>query len=119
MEALGEDFELTAGTCKAQWQHNKFWPRWTRSIYVANLPYSADEHHVAEYFTTFGEVLAVRMPVDESRGTSKGYGWVEFLERSAYYAALEADGEDFMGRDMRILKTRKPEPRENRMQRED
>ena len=93
MEGLGDEFEIAGSTGKAQFQHNKFWPRWTRSVYVANLPFGVDKEEVAEFFTSFGEVLAVRMPLNESHGTTKGYCWVEFLERSAFYSALEADGE--------------------------
>ena len=62
---LGEEFEVAGATGKASFQHNKFWPRWTRSIYIANMPYATEESHVQEYFSAFGEILAVRLPIDE------------------------------------------------------
>ena len=117
MEALGEEFEIGGVTAKASFQHNKFWPRWTRSIFVRNLPYTVGEGHVEEYFSQFGEVLGVRMPRDDN-GNGKGFAWVEYLERSAFFAALEANGEDFLGRELAVAKSRKPQPRDQQQQSE-
>ena len=64
MEGLGDEFEIAGSTGKAHFQRNKYWIKWARSIYVLNLSSGTDKEDVAKFFTSFGEVLAVTMPLN-------------------------------------------------------
>ena len=48
-----------------------------KKIYVGNLPYSATEASLTDYFTPFGTVESARIITDRDSGRSKGFGFVE------------------------------------------
>ena len=66
-----------------------------------------------EFFSRFGEVLVTRL-VRNDMGNLRGFGFVEFLERSSVYDALEADEEEFGGRLIQVKQTERPKRREPR-----
>lgn len=48
----------------------------TQTLYVGNLPYKANESHVRELFSEYGEVFAVRLMKDKRTGKRRGFGFV-------------------------------------------
>ena len=48
----------------------------TKTLYVGNLPYKANESHVKELFAKHGEVFAVRLMKDKRTGKRRGFGFV-------------------------------------------
>lgn len=53
-----------------------------RSVFVGNIPFSADEEKVREVFSVCGEVEAVRIVRDSKSGVGKGFGYVLFVDKA-------------------------------------
>ncbi|KAM7431011.1 hypothetical protein ABFA07_018351 [Porites harrisoni] len=66
---------LTAGTPQ---KRRKYDPR--AKIFVGNLDWKTKEVTLAEYFSTFGEIEAVRVVKDHETGTSRGFAFITFSE---------------------------------------
>lgn len=66
---------LNAGT--PQWRR-RYDPR--AKIFVGNLDWKTKEVKLAEYFSTFGEIEAVKLIKDHETGTSKGFAFITFTE---------------------------------------
>jgi len=80
-------------------------------IYVGNLPYTAQDQELREHFEAYGTVTSARVIMDRSTGQSKGFGFVEMPEQDQALAAIEqANGQDFMGRPLRVNESR-PRPK--------
>lgn len=71
----------------------------SRSIFVGNLPYAADEE---ELLRTFENVEAVRIVRDNQTHQCKGFGYVLFKDKAGAAAALQRKEVNFMGRILRI-----------------
>jgi len=81
-------------------------------IYVGNLPFSATEEEVAEFFAEFGPVERVKIITDRETGRPRGFCFVTLGDASKVDAAVEGLNEqEFGGRN---LKVKKAEPREPR-----
>ena len=81
------------------------------SIYVGNLPFSATEEQVREFFSAHGEVQRVHLVTDRETGRPRGFGFVE-MDDAEGRAAIEAlNGQDLDGRPLTINEAR---PREER-----
>ncbi|KAL1903608.1 Multiple RNA-binding domain-containing protein 1 [Sporothrix stenoceras] len=77
--------------------------RKTSRLFVRNLPYDATEAQIQKYFTAFGSVLEVQLPVTNS-GVNKGYAMVLFASPEVALAAFHnADGKTFQGRILHVL----------------
>lgn len=75
----------------------------SNTIFVGNIPFSADESMVTELFQEYGYVKAVRLPTDRDSGAIKGYGYVEMSSIDEAKGALEElHGADLAGRPMRL-----------------
>ena len=61
----------------------------TKTIYVGNLPYRANEAVIKELFEKFGFVHSVRLLKDRQPGKRRGFGFVE-MEEAAGSKAIEA-----------------------------
>ena len=59
-------------------------------IYVGNLPYSATEEDLKEFFGAYGEVKSVRIIMDKETGRSKGFAFVEMPNADEAHTAIEA-----------------------------
>lgn len=73
-----------------------------RKVMVKNLAFSATEDEVREYFSQYGEVESVYLPVFRDSQRSKGYGFVVFSSPEASKQALEASGQEFLGRTIHV-----------------
>ena len=80
-----------------------------KKLYIGNLPFSATEDQVKEYFGQFGEILSVKIITDRTTGRSRGFCFVEM--ENAEQAMNELNGKDFSGRKLMINEAREREPR--------
>jgi RNA recognition motif-containing protein len=71
-------------------------------LYVGNLPFSADEAQLRELFSAYGEISELAMITDRDTGRSKGFAFLTFATQQAAEKALELDGKDLGGRNMRV-----------------
>jgi len=79
----------------------------TMSMYVGNLPFSADQSSLKSLFAPFGEVLSAKVMSDRESGRSRGFGFVEMESSDARKAISSLDGTDFDGRKLRINEAEK------------
>ena len=79
----------------------------TMSMYVGNLPFSADQNTLQELFAPFGEVVSARVMSDRDTGRSRGFGFVEMDATEAKSAMSTLDGKEFGGRKLRINEAEK------------
>jgi len=70
------------------------------TIYVGNLPFSANKEEIEDLFRPYGHVKSVRLVTGANR-RPKGYGFVEMDARGAE-EALKLNGVDMGGRKLRI-----------------
>jgi nucleolin len=72
-----------------------------KTVFVGNLSYRTNEDSLREGFAECGEVVRVAIPQTDD-GRSKGFGFVEFADESGVQSALQYDGTDFEGRNIRV-----------------
>ena len=81
-------------------------------LYVGNLPFSADEDSVRDFFSKAGAVESVKIVTDPFNGRSKGFGFVEMSSESDANAAIDQlNGADMDGRPLRVDRARPRDPR--------
>jgi cold-inducible RNA-binding protein len=85
-------------------------------LFVGNLPYSATEADITDFFTQAGvNVDSVNVMRDRFTGEARGFGFVEINDDSSANRAIEAcNGRDLMGRAMVVNEARPMVPREGR-----
>jgi cold-inducible RNA-binding protein len=71
-------------------------------LFVGNLPFSANEDDLRDFFSSCGEVTEVRMPTDKITGRMRGFGFVSFATEQEAQNALSLNGKDLKGRELRI-----------------
>src|SRR6202051_5369840 len=82
-------------------------------LFVGNLPYSATEADVENFFTQAGVTVdSVNVMRDRFTGEARGFGFVEINDDGAANRAIEAcNGRDLMGRAMVVNEARPMVPR--------
>tara|TARA_Y100000589_G_C26783486_1_gene478767 strand:+ start:204 stop:455 length:252 start_codon:yes stop_codon:yes gene_type:complete len=75
-------------------------------IYVGNLDYQMSDEDLKSEFSSYGDIQDVIIIKDHETGRSKGFGFVTFAEESALEKALELDGQEIRGRQLRVNKAR-------------
>lgn len=84
-------------------------------LYVGNLPYSTNDHSLADIFSKYGNVLSATVITDKMSGRSKGFGFVELEDDSQAQAAIsEMNGSDLDGRKLNVSVARPMEERPRR-----
>lgn len=85
-----------------------------KKLYIGNLPFTATEDDVRNYFAQYGTVSEVIVIKDRDTGRSKGFGFVTFAdETTADNAIATLNGKEFNGRQLRINEAREREDRGN------
>ena len=80
------------------------------NIYVGNLSYKTMDTDLRSAFEAYGLVSSAVIIKDRASGESKGFGFVEMESAQESAQAIEAlDGQEFMGRRLRVNQAR---PRE-------
>lgn len=69
------------------------------NIYVANVPFKANDDELRELFEEFGEVASARIIMDKFTGKSRGFAFVEMPnDDEAKQAISQLNDFDFMGK---------------------
>ena len=86
------------------------------NIFVASLPFSADDQDLREIFEPFGEVTSAKVIFDRDRNRSKGFGFVEMADdASAQNAINELHESSYEGRNIVVkVAEDRPQRRESR-----
>ena len=80
-------------------------------IYVGNLPYEVNDADLQALFESHGQVTSARVVMDRYTGRARGFGFVEMPDQAEAEAAINAiNGQDFMGRPLRVNESQ-PKPR--------
>ncbi|KLN64497.1 MULTISPECIES: RNA recognition motif domain-containing protein [Vibrio] len=74
----------------------------TKTLYVGNLPYKANESHVKELFAKHGEVFAVRLMKDKRTGKRRGFGFVVMAAVDAQPTIEALNEKDYMQRTLKV-----------------
>jgi RNA recognition motif-containing protein len=83
-----------------------------KKIYVGNLPYSATESSLNDWFAPYGTVESARVITDRDSGRSKGFGFVEMSsDEEASKAIADLNGKEVEGRALTVNEARPQEPR--------
>ena len=85
----------------------------TKTIYVGNLPYRANESAIRELFEQYGNVQSVRLLKDRQTGKRRGFGFVEMEENGASKAIQSLNESEFQ---QRTLKVREAKERPEKVQ---
>ncbi|WFD35547.1 Multiple RNA-binding domain-containing protein 1 [Malassezia cuniculi] len=73
-------------------------------LFVRNLPYSATEDELEAFFSTYGPVTQVHIPLDPTTKASKGLAFVRFDDPNHALVAYRArDGAIFQGRLLHVI----------------
>jgi len=73
------------------------------NIYVGNVPFKTGDDELRDLFEQFGRVDTAKVIMDRASGRSKGFGFVEMIDRDEGLRAIqELDSKDFMGRSLRV-----------------
>lgn len=78
-----------------------------RTVYVANLPWSATEDDLATLFAEHVPVVGVRVIQNRETGRSRGFAFVEVDGPEAMHKAVSClNGCDFRGRKLSVTPAR-------------
>lgn len=82
----------------------------TNVIFVGNLSYQCTESDIRDFFQPCGEIQEIRVPRD-AEGRMKGFGFVTFREVEAAARAMQLNGRELSGRQVRteLSKSTKPQ----------
>jgi RNA recognition motif-containing protein len=72
-----------------------------KKLYVGNIPFECSIDHLKEYFTEFGTVQDVYIPLNPN-GKPRGFAFVSMREQDIDGALAAADGQEFMGRTLTV-----------------
>jgi len=78
-----------------------------KKLYIGNLPYSATEDTLKEYFAKAGAVESAVIITDKISGRSKGFGFVEMATDEEAAKAIETlNGAELDGRNISVAEAR-------------
>jgi RNA recognition motif-containing protein len=85
-----------------------------KKLFVGNLPYSASETEVQNFFSDHGIAIdSVTVMRDRFTGQARGFGFVEIGDDGLAARAVETcHGQDLMGRTLVVNEARPMAPRE-------
>lgn len=76
-------------------------------LFVGNLPFTATEAELREFFSAVGNCGSVSLLTDRMTGRPRGFGFVEMsTQEEAQRAISELDGRDFQGRRINVSEAR-------------
>ena len=81
----------------------------SKKIYVGNMNYNTNDTTLNELFSTYGEVLSVKVIEDQFTGRSKGFGFIEMEnDKEANNAIQELNGVEVKGRNLKVNQAKPP-----------
>jgi RNA recognition motif-containing protein len=81
------------------------------TIYVGNLPFSANEADVRVLFERYGKVDSVKLINDRETGRPRGFCFVDMPSADAQAAISALNGYEMNGRALRINEAQERAPR--------
>ena len=73
-------------------------------LFVASLPADFDDVDLKEMFELYGEVSSAKVIVDRATGKSKGFGFVDMLDRAEALATIETlNGARIKGKALSVM----------------
>jgi len=72
------------------------------TIFCGNLDYNIDDDKMVEFFKDVAEIKQVRWLTDKTSGDFRGCGFVEFYDSESVDKAVLKNGENLLGRGIRI-----------------
>ncbi len=92
----------------------------TKTIYVGNLPYRANESAIRQLFSQYGVVQSVRLLKDKQTGKRRGFGFVEMNSEDADSAIKALNDSEFQQRTLKVreAKERQDKPETTQLQSE-
>ncbi|MCF2971454.1 RNA-binding protein [Synechococcus sp. Nb3U1] len=77
------------------------------TIFVGNLNYKASTEELTAFFQQRWNVKSVTIPTDRETGQTRGFAFVDLATDAEEDEAIDsANGEDFMGRPLRLDRAR-------------
>lgn len=78
-----------------------------KQLYVGNLSYQVNAHHLRQFFSQYGELQNVRLIKNTRTGRSKGFAFITFATIADAKQAVKANGLDLRGRSL-VVRMAKP-----------
>jgi hypothetical protein len=73
-------------------------------LFVASIPADFDDVDLKEMFELYGEVTSAKVIVDRATGKSKGFGFVDMLDRAEALATIETlNGAKIRGKALSVM----------------
>jgi RNA recognition motif-containing protein len=79
-----------------------------KKLYVGNIPWTATEDQLKQYFAPYGDVTSVNIIMDRETNRSRGFCFVEM--ENADEAITQLNGKEFEGRVLKINEARERQP---------
>ena len=81
-------------------------------LFVGNLPYSATEADLREYFSAVAPPSSIAVPVDRETGRPRGFAFIEYADSDKAQEAIQRfNGVPFQGRPLSVSEARAREDR--------
>ncbi|XP_033124251.1 glycine-rich RNA-binding protein 10-like [Anneissia japonica] len=77
-------------------------------VYVGNLSFDTTEGEIRSTFEEFGQISDVTVVMDRETGRSRGFGFVQFYDKSAAMAAISRNDIELGNRTLRVQTATKP-----------
>ena len=78
-------------------------------VYVGNLAYSTTSADLEDFFAKYGAIAEVKLIMDRETGNSKGFAFITFDNETSAKNAIEANGTEFQGRNLKVSIARRKE----------
>jgi RNA recognition motif-containing protein len=79
-------------------------------LFIGNISYNTSEAGLKAFFEEFGPLLSVKIATDRDTGRSRGFGFIEFEDRSRAEAAMQAkNGASLDGKQLVVNEARPKE----------
>ncbi|MGF1725837.1 RNA recognition motif domain-containing protein [Photobacterium nomapromontoriensis] len=85
----------------------------SKTLYVGNLPYRANENEVNQLFAEHGEVFAVRLMKDKRTGKRRGFGFVVMSSKDADNAIEQLNNKEYGQRTLKVREANDPKSEDN------
>lgn len=82
------------------------------TVFAGNLSWDVDDDSMREFAKDAGEVKSIRWVTDRDTGDFKGCGFIEFWDSAAVDEFVKKNGEDMLGRKLRLDYAAPKPPRE-------
>ena len=75
------------------------------TIYIGNLSFQAEQEHLFDLFSEYGEVKNCSLPLDRETGRKRGFAFVEMVNDEEEQKAIDdLQDVEWMGRMIRVSK---------------